>query len=181
MWGLRSRVPSRDENEEDKVIFKGWARMALPLQAFNVVEVRKPNVGQNKPASVKADILLDTKRTPLFALSSAVVALALKCVVELKKAMYGDVSLHTTGQASCWQEPDEPPTVQTPCCLAFPEMQRLSPKQCRVSCYAFQRSTAIMRKAHKRLVHRRVERGRAQRVGRDQAARRAVPADGAAA
>ena len=58
-------VLSRDENEEDKVIFKGWARMALPLQAFNVVEVRKPNVGQNKPASVRAEILLDTKRTPL--------------------------------------------------------------------------------------------------------------------
>lgn len=55
----------RDENEEDKVVFKGWARMALPLQAFNVVEVRKPNVGQNKPASVKADILLDTKREAL--------------------------------------------------------------------------------------------------------------------
>ena len=45
------------------MIFKGWARMALPLQAFNVVEVCKPNVGQNKPASVKADVLLDTKRT----------------------------------------------------------------------------------------------------------------------
>ena len=43
------------------MVFKGWARMALPVQAFNVVEVRKPNVGQNKPASVTADILLDTK------------------------------------------------------------------------------------------------------------------------
>ena len=43
-------------------MFKGWARMAIPLQAFNVVEVRKPNVGQNKPASVTADILIDTKR-----------------------------------------------------------------------------------------------------------------------
>ena len=43
------------------MVFKGWARMALPVQAFNVVEVRKPNVGQNKPASVTADILLDTR------------------------------------------------------------------------------------------------------------------------
>lgn len=57
------------------MIFKGWARMALPLQAFNVVEVRKPNVGQNKPASVKADILLDTKRMSLLAPSSAVTCL----------------------------------------------------------------------------------------------------------
>ncbi|CAK0785152.1 hypothetical protein CVIRNUC_008358 [Coccomyxa viridis] len=58
-----SRVSAAwDQDEEDKVVFKGWARMALPVQAFNVVEVRKPNVGQNKPASVTADILLDTKR-----------------------------------------------------------------------------------------------------------------------
>lgn len=34
--------------------------MALPLQAFNVVEVRKPRVGENKPAAVTADITLDT-------------------------------------------------------------------------------------------------------------------------
>ncbi len=62
--GVTQCVLGRDENEEDKVVFKGWARMALALQAFKVVEVRKPNVGQNKPASVKADILLDTKRMP---------------------------------------------------------------------------------------------------------------------
>lgn len=62
----------RDADEEDKVVFKGWARMALPLQAFNVVEVRKPNVGQNKPASVKADILLDTKRAHLFTCTNCV-------------------------------------------------------------------------------------------------------------
>jgi intron-binding protein aquarius len=42
------------------VAFRGWARMALPLQAFNVVEVRKPRVGENKPAAVTADITLDT-------------------------------------------------------------------------------------------------------------------------
>lgn len=35
--------------------------MALPLQAFTVVEVRKPNVGEAKPAAVTADVLLDTK------------------------------------------------------------------------------------------------------------------------
>ncbi len=58
-----ARLPScRDENDDDKVVFKGWERMAIPLKAFNVVEVHKPNVGQNKPASVTADILIDTKR-----------------------------------------------------------------------------------------------------------------------
>ena len=51
----------RDEEEEDKVVFRGWARMALPLRHFAVVEVRKPNVGEAKPATVTADVLLDTK------------------------------------------------------------------------------------------------------------------------
>lgn len=54
----------RDEAEDgsEKVVFRGWARMALQLQAFNVVEVRKPRVGENKPAAVTADITLDTSR-----------------------------------------------------------------------------------------------------------------------
>ncbi len=47
-------------------MFRGWARMALQLQAFNVVEVRKPRVGENKPAAVTADITLDTSRASQF-------------------------------------------------------------------------------------------------------------------
>lgn len=46
-------APHRDD--DDKVVFNGWARMAVPLQDFSVIEVRKPNVGENKPASVTAD------------------------------------------------------------------------------------------------------------------------------
>ncbi|CAL8471736.1 g11278 [Coccomyxa elongata] len=60
-----SRVNATWDEAEDgseKVVFRGWARMALPLQAFNVVEVRKPCVGENKPAAVTADITLDTSR-----------------------------------------------------------------------------------------------------------------------
>ncbi|BDA47113.1 probable NFX1-type zinc finger-containing protein 1 at C-terminar half [Coccomyxa sp. Obi] len=60
-----SRVNATWDEAEDgteKVAFRGWARMALPLQAFNVVEVRKPRVGENKPAAVTADITLDTSR-----------------------------------------------------------------------------------------------------------------------
>ena len=56
-----NRALRRDEDQEDKVVFRGWARMALPLQAFTVVEVRKPNVGEAKPAAVTADVQLDTK------------------------------------------------------------------------------------------------------------------------
>lgn len=63
-WVLTLNGLARDEAEDgtEKVVFRGWARMALPLLAFNVVEVRKPRVGENKPAAVTADITLDTKR-----------------------------------------------------------------------------------------------------------------------
>ena len=56
----------RDEEEEAKVVFRGWARMALPLKAFSVVEVRKPNVGQAKPAAVTADAVLNTASAQLW-------------------------------------------------------------------------------------------------------------------
>ena len=125
--GLSRRMLSRDENEEDKVIFKGWARMALPLQAFNVVEVRKPNVGQNKPASVKADILLDTKRMSLPVLSCGVRACAflrlgwssiyVSSVAGVRKAMWANVSQHVSRQTSCRQTPHVPPAIQNPCTL----------------------------------------------------------------
>jgi intron-binding protein aquarius len=42
--------------------FHGWARMALPLHAFNVIEVKPPRVGEAKPAAVTADIIIDTAR-----------------------------------------------------------------------------------------------------------------------
>ena len=63
---LRSRLACgfgcRDD--EDNIVFKGWARMAVPIQQFSIIEVRKPRVGENKPASVEADIVIDTKGMP---------------------------------------------------------------------------------------------------------------------
>ena len=35
--------------------------MAQPLNKFAIVEVRKPKVGENKPAAVTADITIDTR------------------------------------------------------------------------------------------------------------------------
>ncbi len=49
-------------NMDDRVEFGGWARMALPISSFKIAEVRKPNVGENKPAGVTAEVLLDTGR-----------------------------------------------------------------------------------------------------------------------
>ena len=48
-------------DDDDKVVFKGWARMALPIEQFSIIEVRKPNVGENKPAGVEADVIIDLK------------------------------------------------------------------------------------------------------------------------
>jgi len=35
--------------------------MALPLSVFKITEVRKPAVGEFKPAAVTADIVIDTR------------------------------------------------------------------------------------------------------------------------
>lgn len=49
----------RDE-ESDQIGFRGWARMAAPIAEYTIIEVRKPKVGENKPADVTADIVIDT-------------------------------------------------------------------------------------------------------------------------
>lgn len=45
--------------EDGGVYFGGWARMAQPITQFAVVEVAKPNVGENKPSRVRADITIN--------------------------------------------------------------------------------------------------------------------------
>ena len=47
-------------DDEDNIVFKGWARMALPIVDFAVIEVQKPNVGEARPAAVTADIVINT-------------------------------------------------------------------------------------------------------------------------
>ncbi len=44
-----------------QVRFAGWARMALPLQTFKLKEIRKPAVGELKPASATAEVVIDVK------------------------------------------------------------------------------------------------------------------------
>ncbi|GLI62109.1 hypothetical protein VaNZ11_004692 [Volvox africanus] len=48
-------------DDDDRVRFAGWARMALPLSSFKVTEVRKPNVGEAKPGAVTANVVIDTR------------------------------------------------------------------------------------------------------------------------
>ena len=44
--------------EDGKTIFNGWARMALPIQTFTIVEVAKPNIGEKQPSRVRADVMV---------------------------------------------------------------------------------------------------------------------------
>uniref|UniRef100_A0A182P429 RNA helicase aquarius n=1 Tax=Anopheles epiroticus TaxID=199890 RepID=A0A182P429_9DIPT len=44
------------KSEVGDVVFGGWARMALPIQSFAVVEVSKPHIGEKKPSRVRADV-----------------------------------------------------------------------------------------------------------------------------
>ncbi|KAJ2811249.1 hypothetical protein GGI24_006868, partial [Coemansia furcata] len=39
--------------------FEGWARMAMPMHSFNVVDVQMPRVGERAPSRVRADICID--------------------------------------------------------------------------------------------------------------------------
>lgn len=48
---------------EGETQFGGWARMALPVNTFSVVEVGQPKVGENKPSRVRADISFDMNVT----------------------------------------------------------------------------------------------------------------------
>ncbi|CAG0879509.1 unnamed protein product [Cyprideis torosa] len=46
------------QREDGEVHFGGWARMALPIQNFTIVEVTKPDIGHVEPARVRADVTL---------------------------------------------------------------------------------------------------------------------------
>ncbi|ORX76621.1 hypothetical protein K493DRAFT_108639 [Basidiobolus meristosporus CBS 931.73] len=42
--------------------FTGWARMAIPIETFSIVDVEKPNLGEKKPAKVAADVTFNISR-----------------------------------------------------------------------------------------------------------------------
>jgi len=46
------------KSEFNETVYNGWARMALPINNFSVMEVGKPKVGETCPSRVKADILI---------------------------------------------------------------------------------------------------------------------------
>ncbi|KAK3748727.1 hypothetical protein QZH41_015674 [Actinostola sp. cb2023] len=47
------------QNESESTEFAGWARMGTKIENFSVVEVSKPNIGENRPSRVRADIAIN--------------------------------------------------------------------------------------------------------------------------
>ncbi|KAF8043054.1 hypothetical protein BT93_A1408 [Corymbia citriodora subsp. variegata] len=43
-------------NNEGETAFRGWSRMAVPIKEFKITEVKQPNIGEVKPASVTAEV-----------------------------------------------------------------------------------------------------------------------------
>lgn len=43
-------------NNEGVTAFRGWSRMAVPIKEFKIAEVKQPNIGEVKPASVTAEV-----------------------------------------------------------------------------------------------------------------------------
>ncbi|GMH36875.1 hypothetical protein BSKO_04748 [Bryopsis sp. KO-2023] len=47
-------------DEDGNTKFRGWARMATPITAYKISQVQKPRIGEDKPASVLAEVTFDT-------------------------------------------------------------------------------------------------------------------------
>ncbi|GAB5588385.1 hypothetical protein Unana1_03285 [Umbelopsis nana] len=56
------RLSPRLTYPDRKTEFAGWARMAVSVSSFSIVDVAKPNLGESQPAYVKADITFDIGR-----------------------------------------------------------------------------------------------------------------------
>ncbi|KAA0204074.1 hypothetical protein HAZT_HAZT008066 [Hyalella azteca] len=52
------------QSESGSILFNGWARMAQVIVNFAVCEVAQPNVGEDKPSRVRADITVNLNVRP---------------------------------------------------------------------------------------------------------------------
>ncbi|KAJ0258773.1 P-loop containing nucleoside triphosphate hydrolases superfamily protein [Hirschfeldia incana] len=48
------------DNEGDTA-FRGWSRMAVPINGFKISQVKQPNIGEEKPSSVTAEVTFNIK------------------------------------------------------------------------------------------------------------------------
>ncbi|KAI8645377.1 hypothetical protein BD408DRAFT_411814 [Parasitella parasitica] len=56
------RIAPRLSYPDHKTEFAGWARMAVSIQDFNIVDVGEANLGELKPSRVRADVGFDTMK-----------------------------------------------------------------------------------------------------------------------
>ncbi|KAL6049950.1 Intron-binding protein aquarius [Balamuthia mandrillaris] len=52
---VRRHLYNNNDNK-DTTVFNGWARMALPVKKFGISYVKKPNLGEQKPADVHGEV-----------------------------------------------------------------------------------------------------------------------------
>lgn len=50
------RIAPRLTFPDRKTEFAGWARMAVPIEDFNIVDIGEANLGETKPSRVRADV-----------------------------------------------------------------------------------------------------------------------------
>eukprot|EP00742_Colponemidia_sp_Colp-10_P003252 GILJ01003462.1.p1 GENE.GILJ01003462.1~~GILJ01003462.1.p1 ORF type:complete len:1476 (+),score=301.52 GILJ01003462.1:977-5404(+) len=50
-------VACEGDRPANRTTFSGWARMALPIRSFTVVNVKRADIGENKPAEVRAEMV----------------------------------------------------------------------------------------------------------------------------
>jgi intron-binding protein aquarius len=48
-------------NNEGDTAFRGWSRMAVPINDFKIAQVKQPNIGEEKPSSVTAEVTFSIK------------------------------------------------------------------------------------------------------------------------
>eukprot|EP00249_Psilotum_nudum_P035887 c5805_g2_i1 orf=2-796(+) len=49
-------------NDDAGTSFRGWARMAVPIKEFKIIEVKQPNIGEVKPSAVLAEVTFSISR-----------------------------------------------------------------------------------------------------------------------
>ncbi len=53
------RLRPRASGSGKQTVFTGWARMAVPIHGFKMREIKKPAIGDNKPARVTCEVTVD--------------------------------------------------------------------------------------------------------------------------
>ncbi|KAK3818811.1 MAG: aquarius [Benniella sp.] len=56
------RLAPRPGHTEGETVFSGWSRVAAPISNFKMVEVAKPNLGEDVPSLITADVTFNVRK-----------------------------------------------------------------------------------------------------------------------